>query len=88
MELIPRDSEVWNDEGVVPLTKEQAIICAIITGMVFLPMRHVRNDVSRRLGREVKLVEFANPDFRAEIQQLYRDDFLKVVINDPIIELR
>jgi hypothetical protein len=86
METITHDSPIWDDNGVKALTKEQAIICSVVTGMVFLPMRHVRMDVSRRMGREVKLTEFSNPAFVDEVRALYRSDFLKIVVNDPMIE--
>ena len=67
------------------LTTDQAVVLTIITGSVLIPMGKVLQDISERLERDVSPLELSDPEFVGELQDLYRPDFLKLVVTQPSI---
>ena len=61
------------------LTKEQSLAITGFTGIVACNFSDFHADVEKRLGRPVFTHEFASQEFYAQIQELYREDFLDMV---------
>lgn len=72
-----------------PLTKSQATCLTIMTGSLLLKAEDFRKEVEKKLGREINAVEFANDEFVAELQEMYREDFKQLldVVEDSGIVL-
>jgi hypothetical protein len=62
-----------------PLSKSQATCLTIMTGSLLLKAEDFRKEVEKKLGREINAVEFANDEFVAELQELYREDFKQLL---------
>ena len=60
------------------LTKAQAVILTGFTGTMVGDFSDFHKDVELRLGRPVYTHEFADPEFGEMINELYREDFLKI----------
>ena len=61
------------------LTKEQAIILTGFTGITCCKFSDFQGDVEKRLGYPVWTHEFADKEFSEKLQELYKEDFLKLV---------
>lgn len=61
------------------LTKEQGIILTGYTGRLCCNFADFHEDAEKRLGRAVFTHEFADKDFAANLQALYKDDFLAIM---------
>lgn len=62
------------------LTQEQCIILTGFTGrMLCENFSDFHADVEQRLGRPVWTHQFANEETRMEIEDAYREDFLKLL---------
>ena len=66
-----------------PLTVEQAVIIAGYTGILTGSFSDLHADVERRLGRGVQTAEFGMKSFKAELQDLYRADFVVISPYNP-----
>lgn len=60
------------------LTKEQATVITVMTGVLVLDPRLFRRTVEERVGREIFPAEWANPDFLLRLKDLYREDLAKL----------
>lgn len=61
------------------LTKEQAIILTGFTGITCCKFSDFHADVEQRLGHPVWTHQFGNKQFSIKLQELYKEDFLKLV---------
>lgn len=60
------------------LTKEQAIIISAYTGYTLCDFADMHYAVQQKLGRQVFVHEFADPEVMDEIQEAFRSDFLAI----------
>ena len=63
------------------LTKEQALAITGFTGIFACKFVDFHADVQERMGRPVFTREFANEEFNAKVQELYREDFMSMLEN-------
>ena len=60
------------------LTKEQAIIISAYTGFIACNFGDLHEAVEKKLGRSVWTHQFCDEDFREEIRDAFRKDFLAI----------
>lgn len=60
------------------LTIEQAVIITAYTGYLILDPRSYRNALEDKLQRMVDVKELTDPNFQKQLQELYKEDFLKL----------
>jgi hypothetical protein len=80
------DSAQWADgirevPAVVPaptLTKDQAAIIGVYTGVTCGPFSDIQEYAERLLGRPVYTHEFASPAMQEKLAELARPDFLRL----------
>lgn len=62
------------------LTLEQAIAITAYTGVSACDFSVFHKDVEKRLGQSVYTHQFANVGFARQVKELYREDFLAMVL--------
>jgi hypothetical protein len=62
-----------------PLTKSQAVCLTVMTGTLMLNPKDFREAIEKKLGRVVAAPEFAEQAFTAELQQLYAEEYEKLL---------
>ena len=68
------------------LTLEQAIVLTAFTGITVCEFYDFHKAVEEKLGRPVWTHQFGNADFAAELKELYREDFFKLIPQAKIEE--
>lgn len=69
----PRELDIRGE-----LTLDEAVVISICTGSLMCPPSDILKAVEERLDRKVSNAEFANNEFRHELQELYRPEFLRL----------
>ena len=64
------------------LTREQALVITGYTGKLAINFADFHADVERRLGRSVMTNEFLLDEFFDAVRDLYRDDFMAMILED------
>ena len=64
------------------LTKEQGIILTGFTGVMCCKWADFHEDVERRLGRPIFTHEFASKLMEDKIKELYRENFIEMVMGE------
>lgn len=61
------------------LTLEQAVVLTVMTGSLLVKPHIFRQEIAKKLGREINSIEFANDKFVKDMQALYQDDYTKML---------
>jgi hypothetical protein len=61
-----------------PLTKSQAVVIMVMTGVQIMKGEDFRAAIEKKLGRVVNATEFATPEFIESLQQTYAPEFEKL----------
>ena len=60
-------------------TREQGIVITGYTGITACKFSDFHADVERRIGHAVYSSQFGEKNFFKKVQELYKDDFIKMV---------